>query len=76
MARWTAITWPYSSSVLRPPPPAFSLTSRRSYKEAWEEDRAYSETVSGSGTQFDPGVVAAFERVYDQVLAVRKKYVD
>ena len=53
-----------------------ALTSRRSYKEAWEEDRAYSEIVSGSGTQFDPGVVAAFERVYDQVLAVRKKYVD
>lgn len=53
-----------------------ALTSRRSYKDAWEEDRAYREIVNGSGTQFDPAVVEAFERAYDQILAVRKQFAD
>ena len=53
-----------------------ALTSRRSYKEAWEDDRAYREIVNGSGTQFDPDVVEAFRRVYDQILEVRKKFAD
>ena len=53
-----------------------ALTSRRSYKEAWEEDRAYQEIVNGSGTQFDPDVVDAFKRAYDQILSVRAKFAD
>ena len=53
-----------------------ALTSRRSYKEAWEEDRAFREIVNGKGTQFDPRVVDAFEKGYDKILEVRKKFAD
>jgi len=53
-----------------------ALTSRRSYKEAWEEDRAFQEIVKGRGTQFDPKVVDAFEAAYDEISAVRKKFAD
>ena len=53
-----------------------ALTSRRSYKEAWAEDRAYQEILRGSGTQFDPAVVAAFEQGYDEIREIRERYRD
>lgn len=53
-----------------------ALTSRRSYKEAWEEDRAYSEIVNGSGTQFDAQVVDAFKQSYPEIQKVRAQYAD
>lgn len=40
-----------------------ALTNIRPYKGAWTEDRALAEIRAGSGTQFDPGVVAALERI-------------
>jgi putative two-component system response regulator len=36
------------------------LLHERPYKEAWTVDQAVAEIRSGSGTQFDPDVVAAF----------------
>ena len=53
-----------------------ALTSRRSYKEAWDTRRAYDEIVKGSGTQFDPKVVDAFKAAYDEIEATRQKYAD
>ena len=53
-----------------------ALTSRRSYKVAWSEKEAYDEIVRCSGTQFDPQVVEAFQRAYDRIDAVRRKYTD
>ncbi len=53
-----------------------ALTSRRSYKEAWDSRRAYDEIVKGSGTQFDAEVVKAFMAAYDQIEAARRKYAD
>ena len=53
-----------------------ALTSRRSYKEAWTEEKAAQEIIRGSGTQFDPKVVQAFEDAHDQVAAVREKFAD
>ena len=53
-----------------------ALTSRRSYKEAWEEDRAFREIVKGAGTQFDTDVVEAFKKSYDQISEIRMKYRD
>ena len=53
-----------------------ALTSRRSYKEAWDDRRAYDEIVRGSGTQFDPQVVEAFCRRYDDINAVRQQLAD
>jgi HD-GYP domain-containing protein (c-di-GMP phosphodiesterase class II) len=53
-----------------------ALTSRRSYKEAWDEQRAYDEIVKGSGTQFDAEVVEAFKNAYPQILRIRTEFAD
>jgi len=37
------------------------LVHERPYKEAWTVENAASEIRSGAGTQFDPGVIAAFD---------------
>ena len=41
-----------------------ALTSKRPYKEAWSSERGITAIEAGSGTQFDPGVVAAFVSLY------------
>lgn len=53
-----------------------ALTSRRSYKDAWDDQDAYNEIVRCSGTQFDPQVVEAFQRRYDEINAVRQQLAD
>ena len=53
-----------------------ALTSRRSYKDAWDPKQAYEEIVRCSGTQFDPEVVKAFVAAYDQIDAARRRYAD
>ncbi|MBR1683704.1 MAG: HD-GYP domain-containing protein [Clostridia bacterium] len=53
-----------------------ALTSRRSYKEAWEEDRAFDEIRRNSGTQFDPQVVDAFLRCREEISHIREMYAD
>lgn len=53
-----------------------ALTSRRSYKNAWDPKAAYDEIVRSSGAQFDPRVVEAFVAAYDQIDAARRKYAD
>ena len=53
-----------------------ALTSRRSYKDAWDPKQAYDEIVRCSGTQFDPDVVKAFVAAYDQIDAARRRYAD
>jgi len=37
-----------------------ALLARRSYKEAWTTEQALAEIQQGSGTHFDPALVAAF----------------
>lgn len=41
-----------------------ALVSRRPYKAGWAPEDAVAEIQRGSGTQFDPTVVAAFTRMY------------
>ena len=53
-----------------------ALTSRRSYKDAWNDREAYDEIVRCSGTQFDPQVVEAFKSRYDDINAVRRQLAD
>ena len=53
-----------------------ALTSRRSYKEAWDDREAYDEIVRCSGTQFDPQVIEAFKSRYDEINAVREQLAD
>lgn len=53
-----------------------ALTSRRSYKSAWDGREAYDEIVRNSGTQFDPQVVDAFCRRYDDIDIIRQQLAD
>jgi len=47
-----------------------ALCSVRPYKPAWPIDSARAEIVKGSGTQFDPRCVMAFEQVWPQIARV------
>ena len=53
-----------------------ALTSKRSYKIAWDEDAAFREILKGRGTQFDPIVVDAFAAAHDKVLEVQEMFMD
>ena len=53
-----------------------ALTSKRSYKEPWDHQKAYEEILKGSGTQFDSDVVDAFKRRYSDINALRQQYAD
>ncbi|MBU1305218.1 MAG: response regulator [Alphaproteobacteria bacterium] len=44
-----------------------ALCSARCYKRAWTLDEARAEIVRGSGSQFDPACVAAFESQWDLI---------
>jgi putative two-component system response regulator len=44
-----------------------ALTHERPYKKAWSAPEAMGEIGRASGHQFDPAVVAAFERLYPEV---------
>ncbi len=41
-----------------------ALTSRRPYKEAWSLEEGMTAIIAGSGAQFDPSVVAAFQSLH------------
>ena len=53
-----------------------ALTSRRSYKKAWDPKDAYDEIVKNAGSQFDLNVIDAFKKGYDRIEAVRQRYAD
>ncbi len=41
-----------------------ALTSRRPYKDAWSLEEGMTAIIAGSGAQFDPSVVAAFQALH------------
>ncbi|GBE13339.1 cyclic di-GMP phosphodiesterase response regulator RpfG [bacterium BMS3Bbin14] len=51
-----------------------ALCSRRVYKEAWDDERAFAIIRKNSGTQFDPEVVDAFFQITDVLSAIREKF--
>ncbi len=53
-----------------------ALSSRRSYKEPWEEDRVLEEMRHLSGKSFDPEVIDAFFDCVDTLKAIAKRYPD
>lgn len=53
-----------------------ALTSKRSYKEAWDDTRAYNEIIRNAGSQFDPQVVEAFKARYADIDAIRRRFAD
>lgn len=53
-----------------------ALTSRRSYKEPWDIDRAKNEIIAQSGRQFSPKVVDVFEKSFDKIRKIQLQYAD
>lgn len=53
-----------------------ALSSRRSYKDAWDEGRVLEEMHRLSGKSFDPEIVDAFFECLDTLKAIAKRYPD
>ncbi len=53
-----------------------ALTSVRPYKDAWPVEQALETVRGGSGTQFDPEVVALFDRGLDDILSIKRRFSD
>ena len=53
-----------------------ALISKRSYKEAWEPQKAYETIVEEKGEHFSPHVVDVFVEKYSNILDVATHYVD
>lgn len=53
-----------------------ALSSRRSYKEPWDEAPVLEEMRRGAGTHFDPEVVEAFFSCLDLLRSIAKRYPD
>jgi putative two-component system response regulator len=53
-----------------------ALISKRVYKPALPPDAAREIIHAGSGTHFDPDVVAAFDACYEDCVAIAKRYSD
>jgi len=51
-----------------------ALTSHRSYKDAWPNEKAYMILQDDAGTHFDPEVVEAFMDITDVIKAIQGKY--
>ncbi|MDD2700192.1 MAG: response regulator [Sideroxydans sp.] len=53
-----------------------ALTSERPYKRAWPIDDACQLLREGSGRHFDPDCLQAFFKDFEQVLAIKDRFVD
>jgi response regulator RpfG family c-di-GMP phosphodiesterase len=53
-----------------------ALCSRRSYKEAWNEDDALIEMSNQSGKMFDPELIEAFMENLDVIRALKLRFPD
>jgi len=53
-----------------------ALSSKRSYKEAWDEDRVLAELRDSAGSQLDAGLVDDFLSIHDPIKSIRSRYPD
>jgi len=53
-----------------------ALSSRRAYKDAWDEEKVLEEMRRLSGKSFDPEVIDAFFDCVDTLKAIAKRYPD
>jgi putative two-component system response regulator len=53
-----------------------ALTSQRPYKKAWSLEEAIHLLREGSGNHFDPACVDAFLCDFDQILAIKGRFID
>lgn len=51
-----------------------ALSSRRSYKEPWTDDKICDVIEEESGRHFDPEIVTIFFEIFDVIKAIREKY--
>lgn len=51
-----------------------ALGSKRSYKEAWPDEKIIRTIEEGSGTHFDPELVEIFFEIFDVIKAIREKF--
>ncbi|MBL7026035.1 MAG: HD domain-containing protein [Candidatus Marinimicrobia bacterium] len=51
-----------------------ALCSKRSYKEAWDENQAVDEIKKASGIEFDPEVVASFLNIQPTINSIREHF--
>jgi HD-GYP domain-containing protein (c-di-GMP phosphodiesterase class II) len=51
-----------------------ALSSKRSYKDPWPEEKILAIIEKDTGTHFDPEVSEAFFQIHDVILAIRDKY--
>lgn len=51
-----------------------ALTSPRSYKEAWPNEKAYMVLEEDSGTHFDPEVVGSFMDILPTITAIQERF--
>jgi response regulator RpfG family c-di-GMP phosphodiesterase len=53
-----------------------ALSCRRVYKDAWDEDKVFTELKKCRGTKFDPELIDIFFKVLPQIKQVRAQYPD
>jgi putative two-component system response regulator len=53
-----------------------ALRSARPYKTAWSAEETLAFFRERSGSHFDPGLVQAFERIFDQLENIQNSLVD
>ena len=51
-----------------------ALSSKRAYKDAWEEARVLGHMREESGRHFDPEIVGIFFEIYDVIKAIKQKW--
>ena len=53
-----------------------ALSSRRVYKEAWDEQKVIENIQENAGTQFDPELVEIFMHITDVLHSIQQRYPD
>jgi HD-GYP domain-containing protein (c-di-GMP phosphodiesterase class II) len=51
-----------------------ALSSKRAYKESWDEERVLRHMREESGKHFDPELIEIFFEIYDVIKAIRQKW--
>lgn len=51
-----------------------ALSSKRVYKEAWDESQILKAMEEGAGTQFDPELIEVFFSCHDVIRSIRERY--
>ncbi len=53
-----------------------ALSSKRAYKDAWNEDDVVKELKKGAGKHFDPEIIEAFLSSLDMIRSIGQRYSD